>query len=53
MDNYSFMNALFKAVEDRVSQPNFDLSLVLHTRSFLQESGEDYFKLLCAGIKVE
>ena len=52
-DNYSFMNVLFKAVEDRVSQSAFDPSLVLHIRSFLQESGEDYFMSLCAGIEVE
>ena len=52
MDNYSFMNA-FKAVEDRVSQPAFYPSLVLYIRSFLQESGENFFKSLCAGIKVE
>ena len=51
-DNYSFMNSLFEAVEDTFSQPTFDPSVVPRTRSFLRNSGTDYFKSLCAGIEV-
>ena len=51
-DNHSFMSALFDAVEDTFSQPSFDPASAPHTKSFLRNSGMDYFKSLCAGIKM-
>ena len=51
-DNHSFMSALFDAVEDRVSQPTFDPTSDAHTKSFLRNSGMDYFNSLCAGINI-
>ena len=42
------MSALFDVVEDTISQPTFDSAS--HTKSFLQNSGMDYFKSLCAVI---
>ena len=48
----SFTNALFDDEEDRVSQPTFDPTSDTHTKSFLPNSGMDYFKSLCAGIKI-
>ena len=47
-----FTSALFDAVEDRVSQPTFDPTSNTHTKTFLRNCGMDYFKLLCAGIKI-
>ena len=48
----SFTSALFDAVENMVSQPTFDPTSDTHTKSFLRNSGMDYFKSLCAGIKI-
>ena len=48
----SFTSALLDAVEDRVFQPTFDPTSDTHTKTFLGNGGMDYFKLLCAGIKI-
>ena len=47
----SFTSALFNPVEDRVSQPTFDLTSDTLTKTFFRNSGKDYFKSLCARIK--
>ena len=46
------MNALFEAIEHRVSYTTFDPRSVPHTRSFFSKSGKDDYKLLRSGIKV-
>ena len=50
-DNHSFMSALFDAVDKPVSQPTFDPASAPHAKFFLRNSGMDYFKSLCAGMK--